>query len=64
MNKYVCFFRHYHPIEVMAETSLEAQVQALAFFRAEYRRKIANGSGITVILAEKAGVPVTHVITS
>ena len=63
LNGYICFWRH-HRIEVWAETSLDAQAQALTHFRWRTGKKIRNASDLTVILAEKAGVPVTHTITS
>jgi hypothetical protein len=56
MNGYVAFYRGKR-IEVHAETSLKAQQITAAQFRAK------KSYEVTVVLAEKDGVPVTHVAT-
>jgi len=56
MNGYICFYRG-RKIEVLADTSLQAQTKAAAQFKA---RKAYE---VTVVLAEKDGEQVTHVAT-
>ena len=50
---YVCFFKNKRT-EVYASTSREAQTKAAAFFKARKQYEV------TVVLAEKGGVPVVH----
>ena len=52
-NGYVCFFKNKRT-EVYASTSREAQTKAAAFFKARKQYEV------TVVLAEKGGVPVVH----
>jgi hypothetical protein len=53
MNGYVCFYRT-KQIDVFAETSLEAQIKAAKEFKAK------KSYEVTVVLAEKNGVQITH----
>lgn len=53
MNGYVAFYRGKRA-EVRASTSLDAQRQAAALFRARKAHEV------TVVLAEKQGEQVTH----
>jgi len=53
MNGYVCFYRR-KQIEVFAETTLEAQIKAAKEFKAK------KSYEVTVVLAEKNGVQITH----
>ena len=54
MNGYVAIYRGKR-IEVLAETSYQAQLKAAALFKA---RKAFE---VSVMLAEKLGVPVVHI---
>jgi len=53
MNGYVCFYKGKR-IEVYADTSYEAQQKAATQLKAK------KSYEVTVVLAEKAGVEVTH----
>lgn len=53
MNGYVAFYRG-KQMEVMAETSLEAQKKAAQAFKAR------KSYEVTVVLAEKDGEQITH----
>jgi hypothetical protein len=53
LNGYICFYRTKRT-EVYASTTYEAQTKAAAFFKARKQYEV------TVVLAEKAGTPVTH----
>lgn len=53
MNGYICFYRG-RKIEVLADTSLQAQTKAAAQFKA---RKAYD---VTVMLAERNNNPVVH----
>ena len=53
MNGYICLWRN-RRIEVYADTSYAAQLKAAAILKAK------KSYEITVVLAERAGDPVTH----
>lgn len=53
MNTYVAFYRK-RKVEVEAKTSYEAQIAAAVLLNARKRYEV------TVVLAKKDGVPVTH----
>jgi len=53
MNGYIAFYRNKR-IEVYAETSYAAQLEAAKRFKAKKTHEV------TVVLAEKNGKPVTH----
>lgn len=53
MNGYICFYRG-KKIEVVADTLLQARDKAALQFKAKKPYEV------TVVLAEKDGVPVTH----
>ena len=53
MNGYICFWRG-KQIEVYADSSYAAQLKAAAILKAK------KSYEITVVLAERAGAPVTH----
>jgi len=53
LNGYICFYRQ-KQTEVYASTTYEAQTKAAAFFKARKQYEV------TVMLAEKAGVPYVH----
>ena len=53
MNGYICFYKG-KKIEVLAESSYQAQVKATAQFKAK------RSWEVTVVLAEKNGEQVTH----
>ena len=53
MNGYICFYKH-KKIEIMADSSYEAQQKAAKQLKAK------KAYEITVCLAEKNGVQVTH----
>ena len=53
MNGYICFWRGKR-IEVHAGSSYAAQLKAAAILKAK------KSYEITVVLAERAGAPVTH----
>lgn len=54
MNGYICFYRGKR-LEVYAETSYAAQLQAAKLFKAK------KSYEVTVALAELSGHPVTHI---
>lgn len=54
MNGYVCFYKEKRT-EVYADTTLQAQEAAAAFFKAR------KSYEVSVILAEKDGEQVTHI---
>jgi hypothetical protein len=56
MNGYVCFYNR-NRVEVHAETTYEAQKKAAEKLKVPEKRR----HQITVVLAEKDDVPVTHV---
>ncbi len=53
MNGYICFYKG-KKIEVLAESSYQAQTKAAAQFKAK------KSWEVTVVLAEKNGEQVTH----
>lgn len=53
MNGYICFYKG-KKIEVLAESSYQAQAKAAAQFKAK------KSWEVTVVLAEKNGEQVTH----
>lgn len=53
MNGYICFYRG-KKVEILAETSLQAQTKAAAHFKAK------KSWEVSVVLAEKSGEQVTH----
>ena len=53
MNGYICFYKGKR-LEVLADTSYEAQEEAAKIFHAR------KSSDVVTMLAEKDGVPVIH----
>lgn len=57
-NKYVAFYKG-RCLEVEAETSLAANAQAVEKFKANKKKPWE----VTVVLAERDGKPVVHIMT-
>jgi len=58
MNGYICFWND-KSLEIMADTSYQAQQRAIREFQKNTRKKV-NGYDITVVLAEKEGEQIIH----
>lgn len=59
MNGYICFYNGVR-YEVHADTPLQAQEAVRVIVQKKYPRRKVNGWNISVSLAERNGVQVTH----